>query len=135
MKPTDARACFPPAAAVADDEFERLRETFRSRLRKDQGQLTTLAASLARRERDPGGVFDALQALAHRIRGTAAIFGEAALSADAYALEEAATQASATGSDPAAVAVRSTLEALLERLALDWGIDRPETAQSGPAQA
>jgi HPt (histidine-containing phosphotransfer) domain-containing protein len=145
MKLTDPRA--DPTAAAATDEFERLQETFRSRLRGDQIRLTRLAASLARIEGNPTGVFCALQTLAHRIRGAAAIFEAAELSSDAYALEQAATQACGNGSDHADGAVWSTLEALVERLAMDCGIEvvrartrrsvrhlcrPPETSQSGP---
>jgi Hpt domain len=132
MKQPDDRPDPTTAVAAPDDEFERLREAFRGRLRSDRTRLTTLGASLARSEGSSVGSFCALQTLAHRIRGTAAIFEEAKLSSDAHALEQAATHACDTGSDHADGAVRSTLEALVERLTLHCGSDvvgtRTETA-------
>ena len=123
MKSTDdktGRASHPP---VLDDEFDRLREAFCTRMRSDEVRLTILAASLARIEGDPVGIFAALQALAHRIRGAAAIFQATELTNSAHALEQAATNACDSRADHADGAVWSTLEDLVEQLASECGGD------------
>lgn len=123
MKSTSLRT--DPAAhpAVSGDEFDQLRETFCTRLRSDQVRLTTLAASLARIEGDPVGIFAALQSLAHRIRGAAAIFQASELTSSAHALEEAATKACDSRADHADGTVWSALEDLVEQLAAECGGD------------
>jgi HPt (histidine-containing phosphotransfer) domain-containing protein len=111
-------ALTPPAM---DDEFDRIRVTFYARLRCDRMRLTTLASSLSRVEGHPAGVFKALQGLAHRIRGAAAVFEASELGGAAYALEQAATTAYDKRSDRSDGPVWSALEELVEQLALSCG--------------
>jgi hypothetical protein len=118
MKSTEHGKTAALPAAAPDDEFEHLRKTFYVRLRSDRVRLTTLAASLARIEGHPAGVFNALQAVAHRIRGAAAVFEDSELGGAANALERAATAACDIGADHADGAVWSALEELVERLAM-----------------
>jgi HPt (histidine-containing phosphotransfer) domain-containing protein len=118
--------------AAADDDFERIRETFFARLRSDRVRLTTLAASLARIETHPAGVFKALQDLAHRIRGAAAVFGESGIGAAANELEQAAIAACDAGADHADGRVWSALEGLVELLALPCGTRVADQAGGGP---
>jgi HPt (histidine-containing phosphotransfer) domain-containing protein len=132
MKLIDDRASHPPAPRAPDDEFERLRDTFGARLRSDQIRLTTLAASLARIEGSPAGVFLALQTLAHRIRGAAAIFEATELSSAAYVLEQAAANACSNCSDHTDGAVWSALEELVERMAMSCGSDTANVCDLTP---
>jgi HPt (histidine-containing phosphotransfer) domain-containing protein len=110
-----------PAPAAMDDEFDRIRATFHARLRCDRMRLTTLAASLSRVEGHPGGIFKALQGLAHRIRGAAAVVEASDLGGAAYALEQAATAACDKRSDHADAPVWSALEELVELLGMACG--------------
>jgi HPt (histidine-containing phosphotransfer) domain-containing protein len=121
MKSIDNHGKMTSAPVEMDDEFDRIRATFYARLRCDRMRLTTLAASLSRIEGHPGGIFKALQGLAHRIRGAAAVFEASELSGAAYALEQAATAACDKRSDHADGPVWSALEELVELLAMACG--------------
>jgi HPt (histidine-containing phosphotransfer) domain-containing protein len=130
MKSNDARELSAPAL---DDEFDRIRATFYARLRSDRMRLTTLAASLSRIEGHPGGIFKALQSLAHRIRGAAAVFEASDLGGAAYALEQAATAACDKRSDHADPPVWSALEELVELLGMACG-DGPLNTRCRPTK-
>jgi HPt (histidine-containing phosphotransfer) domain-containing protein len=121
MKSIDNHGKTAPAPAALDNEFERIRTTFHARLRCDRMRLTTLATSLSRMDGHPTGIFKALQGLAHRIRGAAAIFEASDLSGAAYALEQAATAAYDNRSDHADGPVWSALEELVELMAMACG--------------
>jgi hypothetical protein len=121
MKSIDNHGKFASTPATMDDEFDRIRTTFYARLRCDRMRLTTLATSLTRIEGHPAGVFKALQGLAHRIRGAAAVFEASELGGAAYALEQAATAACDKRSDHADGPVWSALEELIELLAMTCG--------------
>jgi HPt (histidine-containing phosphotransfer) domain-containing protein len=120
MKSTD-RENSASAPVASYDEFDRLRETFHARLHGDRIRLTTLAASLARIEGNPAGVFQDLQGLAHRIRGAAAVFQVPELFSAASALEQAATAACIGHADHTDGSVWSALEELVEQLAMTSG--------------
>jgi HPt (histidine-containing phosphotransfer) domain-containing protein len=121
MKSIDHHGKIPSTPAAMDDEFDRIRAAFYARLRCDRMRLTTLATSLSRVEGHPGGVFKALQGLAHRIRGAAAVFEASELRGAAYALEQAATAACDKRSDHSDGPVWSALEELVELLAMSCG--------------
>jgi HPt (histidine-containing phosphotransfer) domain-containing protein len=121
MKSIDHHGKIASTPAAMDDEFDRIRATFYARLRCDRMRLTTLATSLSRVEGHPAGVFKALQGLAHRIRGAAAIFEASELGGAAYALEQAATAACDKRSDHSDGPVWSALEELVELLAMSCG--------------
>src|ERR1700722_8109229 len=121
MKSIDHHGKIASTPARMDDEFDRIRVTFYARLRCDRMRLTTLATSLSRVEGHPAGVFKALQGLAHRIRGAAAIFEASELAGAAYALEQAATAACDKRSDHSDGPVWSALEELVELLAMACG--------------
>jgi HPt (histidine-containing phosphotransfer) domain-containing protein len=121
MKSSDNLGLIAPAPAAMDHEFDRIRTAFYARLRCDRMRLTTLAASLSRVEGHPGGIFKALQGLAHRIRGAAAVFDASDLEGAAYALEQAATVACDKRSDHADGPVWAALEELVELLGMACG--------------
>jgi hypothetical protein len=121
MKSIDHHGKIASTPAAMDDEFDRIRATFYARLRCDRMRLTTLATSLSRIEGHPAGVFKALQGLAHRIRGAAAVFEEPELGGAAYALEQATTAACDKRSDHSDGPVWSALEELIELLAMACG--------------
>ena len=121
MKPIDNHGKIALTPAATDGEFDRIRTTFYARLRCDRMRLTTLASSLSRVEGHPAGVFKALQGLAHRIRGAAAVFEASELGEAAYALEQAATTACDKRSDHSDGPVWSALEELIELLAMSCG--------------
>jgi hypothetical protein len=121
MKSIDNHGKTAPAPAAMNDEFDRIRTAFYARLRCDRMRLTTLATSLSRIEGHPGGIFKALQGLAHRIRGAAAVFEASELGGAAYALEQAAIAACDKRSDHADGPVWSALEELIELLAMECG--------------
>jgi HPt (histidine-containing phosphotransfer) domain-containing protein len=121
MKSIDHHGKIASTPAAIDDEFDRIRATFYARLRCDRMRLTTLATSLSRVEGHPAGVFKALQGLAHRIRGAAAVFEASELAGAAYALEQAATAACDKRSDHTDGPVWSALEELVELLAMSCG--------------
>ena len=121
MKSIDHHERIVPTPAAMDDEFDRIRATFHARLRCDRMRLTTLATSLSRVEGHPGGVFKALQGLAHRIRGAAVVFEASELGRAAFALEQAATAACDKRSDHSDGPVWSAVEELVELLAMSCG--------------
>ena len=121
MKSIDHHGKIASTRAATDDEFDRIRATFYARLRCDRMRLTTLATSLSRVEGHPAGVFKALQGLAHRIRGAAAVFEASELGGAAYALEQAATAACDKRSDHSDGPVWSALEELVEVMAMACG--------------
>jgi HPt (histidine-containing phosphotransfer) domain-containing protein len=121
MKSIDYPGKIASTPAAVDDEFDRIRATFYARLRCDRMRLTTLATSLSRVEGHPAGVFKALQGLAHRIRGAAAVFAAPELGGAAYALEQAATAACDKRSDHSDGPVWSALVELVELLAMSCG--------------
>lgn len=127
MKSIDHHGKIVSAPAGMDNEFDRIRATFYARLRCDRMRLTTLATSLSRADGHPTGIFKALQGLAHRIRGAAAIFEASDLGGAAYALEQAATSAYDNRSHHADGPVWSALEELIELLAMVCG-GTPATA-------
>jgi hypothetical protein len=121
MKSIDNHGKIASAPAAMVNEFDRIRTTFYARLRCDRMRLTTLATSLSRIEGHPAGIFKALQGLAHRVRGAAAIFEASELGSAAYALERAATAACDKRSDYADGPVWSALEELIELMAMACG--------------
>jgi HPt (histidine-containing phosphotransfer) domain-containing protein len=121
MKSIDHHGKIGSTPAAMDHEFDRIRATFYARLRCDRMRLTTLATSLSRVDGHPAGVFKALQGLAHRIRGAAAVFEASELRDAAYALEQAATTACDKRSDHSDGPVWLALEELVEQLALSCG--------------
>jgi len=132
MKSVDHHGKIASTPAAMDDEFDRIRATFYARLRCDRMRLTTLATSLSRVEGHPAGVFKALQGLAHRIRGAAAVFEASELGSAAYALEQAATAACDKRSDHSDGPVWSALEELVELLAISCGGGLATTADFKP---
>jgi HPt (histidine-containing phosphotransfer) domain-containing protein len=118
MKSIENRPHDASAPVASDDEFEKLRDAFYERLRNDRVRLTTLAASLARAESEPGCIFETLQFMAHRIRGAAAIFEAAEIGIASKALEQAAVTASLRRAANGDAAVWSALEALVDLLAV-----------------
>ena len=121
MRSIDNHGKIASAPAAMDNEFDRIRAAFYARLRCDRMRLTTLATSLSRTEGHPTGIFKALQGLAHRIRGAAAIFEASDVGNAAYALERAATAAYDKCSDHADGPVWSALEELVEAIAMACG--------------
>jgi HPt (histidine-containing phosphotransfer) domain-containing protein len=121
MRPSDTPSQIVPTPVAMDDEFERIRVAFYARLRCDRMRLTTLASSLSRAQGHPAGVFEALQGLAHRIRGAAAIFEATQIASAAYALERAATTACDKRSDHSDEPVWLALAALIGLLPMSSG--------------
>ena len=132
MRPIDNHGRIAPTPAAMDDEFDRIRVTFYARLRCDRMRLTTLASALAQADGHPAGVFKALQGLAHRIRGAAAVFEATELGGAAYALEQAATTACDKRSDHSDGPVWLALEELVELLAMSCGGDLATTVNFKP---
>lgn len=108
---------------TADEQFERLRQRFQGRLRKEQAQLAALTAALSSPDAS-AAIFVDVRSFAHRLRGAALVFGFQPLGERAKAVELAAITASldTKGAGPDR-AVLSTMRALAIDLAqeLDTG--------------
>ncbi len=105
-----------PTQPGLNPPFDEFRQAYDDRLRVDGFQLAILGAALARVDADPAPVFENLRTHAHRLGGTAAIFGDPGVRHAAHALEEAtmsACVAKSPGSDPAVLATLAALIALL----------------------
>jgi hypothetical protein len=77
----------------ADEEFEKLRQQFHVRLRREQTQLTSLTGALGSAKIDSALALADIGAFAHRLRGAALVFGFPEIGALAKALELAAAPA------------------------------------------
>jgi hypothetical protein len=100
-----------------DAQFERLRQRFHVRLRKERTHLAALTETLGSADGTSTSIFLDIRAFAHRLRGAALVFGFQGLGDGAKAVERAATAASLNAKsqrrDPAVVA---TMQALAIKL-------------------
>jgi HPt (histidine-containing phosphotransfer) domain-containing protein len=113
MAQTSKRPRAAAAPVISGDDFDDLREAFQARLKGDRVHFVVLSAALARTDENPARIFDDLQYLAHRLRGSAAIFEVDEIAAAANDLEQAAICASMAHADNTDAAVWSTLVALV----------------------
>jgi hypothetical protein len=99
--------------ATPDEEFEKLRQHFHERLRREQAQLSALSEALAKANVASASIFVDIRAFAHRLRGAALVFGFQGLGDGAKAVEMAAIAASLDLSGRRLdLSVVSTMEAL-----------------------
>jgi Hpt domain len=76
-----------------EEQFEKLRQRFYVRLRKERSQLAVLTAALESADGTSAAILLNIQAFAHRLRGAALVFGFQGLGDGAKAVERAATTA------------------------------------------
>jgi HPt (histidine-containing phosphotransfer) domain-containing protein len=110
------QACGPDVTSP-NEEFERVRQSFRIRLRGEQARLATLAEDLRVEKSGSTSVLADIGMFAHRLRGAAAVFDAPELSNAAKALEIAVLIASAGSGRNGDPGVWSTLRTLTDQLA------------------
>jgi HPt (histidine-containing phosphotransfer) domain-containing protein len=107
---------------VPEEEFEKLRQRFHERLRREQTQLATLAKALGSGNGNSALIFADIEAFAHRLRGAALVFGYGEIGNVAKDLELAAVAAAldenGARNDPSVV---SGMQGLSMRLAAQSG--------------
>ena len=89
-----SRPLQPLIPGTPDEEFEKLRQHFHERLRKEQKQLATLSAALEGAEVPAASTLADIREFAHRLRGASLVFGFQGLGEGAKAVELAAIGAS-----------------------------------------
>jgi len=96
-----------------EEQFEKLRQRFYARLRKERRQLAALSAALGSANGASALTVSDIQAFAHRLRGAALVFGFQGLGDGAKAVERAAIAASRdANSQRRHPSVASTMQAL-----------------------
>jgi hypothetical protein len=101
-----------------DEQFEKLRQRFRERMKKEQRQLATLTITLGSADIAETSILLDIREFAHRLRGAALVFGFQGLGDGARAVELAASAASLhANGDPRGPPVITTMQALAAILA------------------
>lgn len=112
------------ATWTRNDELglEDLRVVFQGKLQSERAHFVALSAALARADDSPGPVFNELRNRAHKMRGSAAVFGMEHVASAAGSLEVAAIAATVRHADNTDTSVWTALVALVRFLAtLDTG--------------
>lgn len=119
-----------------DIELQRLRQTFLAQLPERVQAIETLLAEALAGDRLDGGRMEALFHLAHRLCGSAGIYGYQAVHLAAAALEDV-TQGlrDAPAAGVAAAADLCRLLATLKRVSTEAGADPPAAAPRGRKRA
>jgi HPt (histidine-containing phosphotransfer) domain-containing protein len=122
------------APETPEEEFEKLRQHFHQRLRKEQAQLVVLAEALRRaNSATAAAVFVDIRSFAHRLRGAALVFGYQAVGEGAKAVELAAIAVSLNLSGRQLdLSVVSTMQALAINLVEEIGPGLPGANAAGP---
>jgi Hpt domain len=116
----------PLEPMTSEEEFEKLRQSFRQRLWKEHAGLSALTEVLVRTETASASLFVDLRAFAHRLRGAALVFGFQDIGDCAKAVELAAISASLDLSrQQFDLSVVSTMEALAISLVIEIGSGAP----------
>jgi hypothetical protein len=123
------------ATGTADEQFEKLRQRFHVRLRKERRQLGVLTEALGGASGACASIYSDIRAFAHRLRGAALVFGFQGVGDGAKAVELAAIAAARdTNSrrrDPSVVSAMQELGINLT-VAIRSGAP-PITHSSGPS--
>jgi HPt (histidine-containing phosphotransfer) domain-containing protein len=111
-------------------QLERLGPAFRQRLARDREQFVTLLNAVGGADAGAPAALRELEVFAHKLHGTAAMFGHETLGAAAGELEAAAHAALAEGTPPADAAGRlralySTLEREIDAAIAEGPESRP----------
>jgi HPt (histidine-containing phosphotransfer) domain-containing protein len=119
-----SRQLQPVEIGAPEEEFEKLRQRFQERLRKEKRHLAALTKALGSNTFAPTSILFDLREFAHRLRGAALVFGFQDVGDAAKAVELAATAATLGANshrpDPSVV---STTQALARLLADEIGTD------------
>lgn len=123
-------------ARTDDTGLEDLRVVFQGKLQSERAHLVALSAALARADDSPGPVFNELRNRAHKMRGSAAVFGMEQVASAAGSLEVAAIAATVSHADNTDAAVWTALVALVRYLGtLDTGDGTPLSLVPSPSAA
>jgi Hpt domain len=117
-----------------EEEFEKLRQRFGQRLRREQARLAELTEDLGRTNCDSISIFEDIRAFAHRLRGAALVFGFKRIGNGAKAVELAVTAASLDlGGQRFDLSVASTMEALASSFVDEIGAGPPGAPPTDPS--
>ncbi len=126
MNPDNLPPAEPIEPTTPEEEFEKLRQRFHQRLRREQAQWSGLTEALVTSDVASDSLVVAIGAFAHRLRGAALVFGYQSIGDCAKAVELAASSPpSDLGGSPSDQSIASTMEALGISLANGIGAGAP----------